>query len=176
MLKHSAAVLLSVVLLYGCTDTPTPTPPSTPSAPAPSPSSSSIEVATEGAINEETDETISAEPIPTWDEAAESAARDTAITAMTAFARPELSYDDWWAQLQPLLTQEAAETYVYTDPINIPVTKVTGDATVVESSSAYLALVDVDTNVGTYQVLMVRTDDTTPWLAGEFAPPPNLGP
>ncbi len=53
--------------------------------------------------------------------------------------------------------KEAAETYVDTDPINIPVTKVTGDATVTESSSAYLALVDVDTDVGSYQVLMART-------------------
>ena len=95
---------------------------------------------------------------------------------MTAFARPELSYDDWWAQLRPHLTQEAAETYVYTDPINVPASKVTGDATVLESSSAYLALVDVGTDVGTYQVLMVRSDGAAPWLASEFAPPPNLGP
>ena len=173
-MRHPSVVAaLLVILLSGCTTAPAPPP--APTEPPPM-SESPIEVASDGAINEDTDETISAAPVPVWDAAAEAAASDAAVEAMSAFAHPEMGYDEWFAQLRPHLTQDAAETYVYTDPINIPVTTVTGKAKVLESTSAYVAVVDVDTNVGEYQVLMLRTGIDGPWLAEEFAPPPELGP
>lgn len=176
-MKHLWVVAASLVmLLSGCTTAPAPTPAPTDPPSAPVVSASPYEMATDGAINEITEETISAEPMPVWDDTAEAAASDAAVGAMRAFARPDVGYDEWFAQLRPYLTQDAAETYVYTDPINIPVTTVTGDATVLESTSAYVAVVDVDTDVGQYQVLMLRTGADAPWLAAEFAPPPELGP
>lgn len=174
-MRHRCVVATALVmLLSGCTSSPAPAPPEilVPQVSSAVP----VEVATDGAINEDTDETISAEPVPVWDESAEAAASAAAVEAMTAFARPDMAYDQWFAQLRPHLSQDAAETYVYTDPINIPVTTITGEATVLESTSAYVAVVDVDTNVGEYQVLMLRTGATAPWLAAEFAPPPELGP
>lgn len=175
-MKKSILVAGLLVLVQGCTSTPELVPTNTPTTPAAVSMATPIEVATDGAINEDTDETVSAEPVPTWDVAAETAAINAATAALAAFARPDLSQEQWWAQLRPHLSQEAAETYVYTDPINVPVSAVTGTATALESSSAYLALVDVETDVGTYQVLMVRADGESPWLAQEFAPPPDLGP
>lgn len=180
-MRKSAAVVLAAVLLHGCTATPAPSPISEPSTTTsssphdphlPTP----VEVATDGAINDDTGETVTAEPVPIWDQESRDAAVEAASAALQAFAHPELSHEQWWAQLQPHLTQGAAETYVYTDPSNVPVTEVTDAATLVESSSAYLALVDVETDVGTYQVLVVRADGIAPWLAAEFSPPPNLGP
>lgn len=178
-MRKSAAVAVVAVMLCGCTATPEPlpTPESvTSSSPHDSPLPTPVEVATDGAINEDTNETVTAEPVPTWDQAASDAAAEAAVTALRAFAHPELPHEQWWAQLQPYLTQEAAETYVHTDPSNVPVREVTGNPTLVESSSAYLALVDIDTDVGTYQVLVVRADGTAPWLVAEFSPPPDLGP
>lgn len=172
------AILLAgtLIVLQGCTSTSDQVPASSPSTPAVASMTTPVEVATDGAINEDTDQTVFAEPVPTWDAAAEAAALKAATAALAAFARSDLSHEQWWAQLRPHLSQEAAETYVYTDPINVPVSAVTGAATALESSSAYLALVDVGTDVGTYQVLMVRADGDAPWLAQEFAPPPDLGP
>lgn len=175
-MRKTILVAGALILLQGCTSTPNQEPASNPSTPAVASMATQIEVATDGAINEDTDETVSAEPVPTWDKAAETAAITAGTAALAAFARPDLSQEQWWTQLRPHLTQEAAETYVYTDPINVPVSAVTGTATALESSSAYLALVDVETDVGTYQVLMVRADGEAPWLAQEFAPPPDQGP
>ncbi len=59
--------------------------------------------------------------------------------AVTAFARPDLSPEQWWAELVPMLTPAATEAYVGTDPAQVPAHEVTGEAWWGESPSSYLA-------------------------------------
>ena len=66
-----------------------------------------------GLVDEDTGETVEPQPVPEWDEASRVAVVDAAEAAMTAFARPDLDYDTWWAGVEPLLTPEAAEDYAY---------------------------------------------------------------
>lgn len=124
-----------------------------------------------GAVNDDTGEAVGEHVIPVWDDAARAAAIRTASAAMTAFARPHLEHDTWWAGLEPLLTYDAAVDYSYTDPANVPASEVTGRATVVGEASAYLASVQVPTDAGIYTVLLVRADGDAPWLVERLAPP-----
>lgn len=127
--------------------------------------------ALEGAVDEDTGETITPQAVPTWDDASRSAAIDTAESALTAFARPTLDHATWWAELSPLLTQQAQLDYSYVDPANVPATAVTGEGAITDETSAYVATVAVPTDAGTYDVLLTRTDALEPWLASRFTPP-----
>lgn len=124
-----------------------------------------------GVIDEHTGETIQPQPAPTWDAAAQTAATDAAQTAMTAFARPTLDYDTWWSDLSPLLTQQAQQDYSYVDPANVPASIVTGPGVLVDETSAYVALVEVPTDAGTYTLVLTRDSAAAPWLTSRFTPP-----
>ncbi len=130
--------------------------------------------APDGAIDEDTGETITAQPVPTWDEQSRADVTEAARTAMAAFARPSLDYTTWWAELSPLLTQQAHQDYAYVDPANVPATTVTGPARVVDETSAYVASVEVPTDVGAYTLVLTRTDAAAPWLASRFTPPEGV--
>lgn len=103
-------------------------------------------------------------PQPTDDAASARAALDVGTAAVTAFARPDLPPDRWWAQLRPLLTPAALEAYAGTDPAEVPARAVTGPAWSGESASPYLALTFVPTDAGEYAVLLVRDGGGAPWL------------
>ena len=90
---------------------------------------------------------------------------------MAAFARPGLDYDTWWAELTPLLTQQAQQDYAYVDPANVPASAVTGPGVLVDERSAYVADVEVPTDAGTYTLVLTRTDAAAPWLTSRFTPP-----
>lgn len=122
-------------------------------------------------IDEDTGETVVAQPVPTWDPATREAAVDAAEAALTAFARPNLDYDTWWAELEPLLTPRAAADYAYVDPANVPATTVTGPGQLVDDTSAYVAHVQVPTDVGPYTVVVLRADGAAPWLTSRITPP-----
>ncbi|CED90071.1 hypothetical protein [Actinomyces succiniciruminis] len=151
--------------------------PATPAATAPSgaatdiarPDPSLFTLAPEGSVNEDTGQTISPDPA-VWDEESRAAAIAAAEAALEAFAHPELDYDTWWAGLDPHLTQEAAEAYVYVDPANIPVHELTGSGTIIEDASAYVATVKIPTDAGRYDVLVIRTSGSAPWLASRIVP------
>ena len=96
------------------------------------------------------------------------------FSTVAAFARPSLDYDTWWAELSPLLTQQAQQDYAYVDPANVPATGVTGPAAVVDETSAYVASVEVPTDVGTYTLVLTRVDAASPWLASRFTPPEGV--
>ena len=92
---------------------------------------------------------------------------------MRAFARPRLSAEAWWKDLQPLLSAEAATAYAGTDPAQVPARAVTGRPALVDQRSAYLAGVEVPTTAGTYRVLLSRKGAGTPWLVERLTPPRN---
>lgn len=105
--------------------------------------------------------------------AAEESKTDAAAAAeavVTAFARPDLPEAEWWNGLLPHLSQEGATAYEGTLPSNIPVTAVTGDATVLEGATDVIVLVAVPTDAGPYIVTLTRSDALQPWLAERIRP------
>lgn len=103
-------------------------------------------------------------PPPTDDAASVDAASAVASAAVTAFARPDVDADLWWAELSPLLSPAATTAYASTDPSLVPARAVTGPPRTGESPSSYLATVFVPTDAGEYAVLLVREGGGAPWL------------
>ena len=169
----AAVVVLALSACSGQGESPSPT--TSPPAPAASTTTpldlGQFTPAPSGAVDEDTGETIDPQPVPTWDGPSRAAAVDAAQTAMAAFARPGLDYDTWWAELTPLLTQQAQQDYAYVDPANVLASAVTGPGALVDETSAYVANVEVPTDAGTYTLVLTRTDAAAPWLAGRFTPP-----
>jgi hypothetical protein len=161
-----AAVLTSALLLTGCTD-------ASPSSTTSTPPTQAPPTAAGGSDHDEV--LPEPPPSPTWDPASREEATDAATAAMTAFARPRLDAQVWWAQLSPLLTPAAAAAYAATDPRNVPARSVTGSAELVDDSSAYLALVEVPTDAGDYVVLLAREGQDDPWLVERLLPPAQAG-
>ena len=103
-------------------------------------------------------------PAATDDATSDQAALAAGAAAVTAFARPDVSAEEWWAELQPLLSPTAVEAYAGTDPAEVPARAVIGPPWQGESDSPYLALTFVPTDVGDYAVLLVRDGGGAPWL------------
>lgn len=166
--------LAAALVLVGCTGQdvgPVPTPPvsSPPSTPV-MPGLDQFTPPPSGLVDEDTGETVDPQPVPEWDEASRTAVIEAAQAAMTAFARPDLDYDTWWAGAEPLLTPAAAEDYAYVDPANIPVRKVTGEGFIISDASAYVATVEVPTDAGRYQLVLNRKNSNAPWLVSRITP------
>ena len=127
-----------------------------------------------GAINQDTGETIGVQAVPTWDAASRAAVTAAAATALTAFARPDLSYEQWWTALRPHLSAPAQVDYAYVDPASVPAKDVTGAAQIVDESSAYVAQVQVPTDVGIYTLVLSRADADAAWLTERITPPAGV--
>lgn len=128
-----------------------------------------------GLIDEDTGETVEPAPVPQWDDASRAAVVEAAESALRAFARPDLDYDTWWAELEPLLTAQAAEDYAYVDPANIPIRQLTGPGVIIDDTSAYVATIEVPSDVGRYHVVLTRKDAAAPWLASRITPVEQAG-
>lgn len=126
-------------------------------------------------VDEHSGETLTPQPVARWDDASRAAVIRAAETAMATFARPDLDYKTWWLKLEPLLTTDAAETYVYVDPANIPVRKVTGKGVIFHDTSAYVATVEVPTDAGRYHLLLIRESGDAPWLVSRITPVQESG-
>ena len=164
-----AAAAAGVMMVAGCSSDPEPAPsPTTASVTEPAPPP---EVLDGPGTNEDTGELVTTSPVPEWDQASRTSALEAAGDVMAAFARPDLPFDQWWAQLQPMLDQQASRDYSYMDPSVIPVTTVTGEGTLLDEDSAYIARVAVPTDAGEYIVLMSRQDANAPWLTSRITPP-----
>ncbi len=127
--------------------------------------------APQGAVDEDTGETITPQPVASWDAASRTAVVEAAQAAMTAFARPGLDPQTWWAELAPLLTQQGQQDYAYVDPANVPASAVTGAGSLVQDTSAYAAVVEIPTDAGVYALTLTRADAHSPWLVARFTPP-----
>jgi len=95
---------------------------------------------------------------------------EAATEAMKAFAQPQLSADDWWAQMLPLLSQQGGVAYEGTDPAQIPAHQVTGAAIVLTDSTDVSLIVQVPTDVGPYNITLTRPNASAPWLADRIRP------
>ena len=185
----AVATALAAAALAGCSDdgsasspTPAPTAPATSSA-SPSPQATTTPVRPDpdrfthppsGLVDEDTGETITPEAVPQWDADSRATALRAAEAVMSAFARPDLSHDQWWTGLEPLLSAQARIDYAYVDPANVPATQVTGTAELAEESSAYIARVQVPTDIGTYTLILSRADAEAGWLAERITPPEEV--
>lgn len=159
----AAAIASGALLLAGCTSPDAQQPAATSTT---SPSSTATFAPDQPDVSDDQD--LVDEPA-----AAEQSKADaiTAATAtMTAFARPDLSEAEWWNGLLPHLSQEGAAAYEGTLPENIPVTAVTGDATVLEGATDVIVLVEVPTDAGAYVITLTRSDASQPWLAERIRP------
>lgn len=124
----------------------------------------------ETVVDSESGEVMSQEPVPEWDKTSQREAVNAAIDATSAFAQPDLSQDEWFEELEPYLTADAAESHSFTDPANVPVSDVTGPGELIDDTSAYLGVVSVPTDAGDYHVTVVREDGESEWLVSELTP------
>lgn len=187
------AAILSLVLLAGCAapadqHNPTPAPSSaadtstrandpapigdedTTPQPVTIPDLDQFTPAPTGQIDEHSGETVTAEPVPTWDTAAQAEALTAATKAMKTFARPHLDYTSWWADFAPLVTPSASESFSYIDPANISPTKVTDDPSVKVATSAYVVTIEVPTDTGPWHIVLTRRMGGAPWLVASMTP------
>jgi hypothetical protein len=111
---------------------------------------------------------------PVSDAASDAAAVDLAANAMAAFARPQVSAQQWWSDLSPLLSDAARLAYTGTDPANVPVRAVTGQAALLPSATGYLATAEVPTDAGTWTLLLTRPGQNAPWTVERFTPPAGI--
>jgi len=117
----------------------------------------------------------SAQPQPsysplTFQAADRAAARQQALAAMRAYARPHRSPKTWWAGLAPHLSAAAQSDYTGTDPSQILAARITGPATLTPASLPALARVAVPTDAGIYLVLLARSPGQG-WTVERITPP-----
>jgi len=98
-----------------------------------------------------------------------------AETALRTFSRPTLDHTTWWAELEPLLTRQAAVDYAYVDPANIPRFKAIGRGFIVLDESPHAATVEIPTDSVRYQIVLTRRDATAPWLTSRITPIAEVG-
>lgn len=85
---------------------------------------------------------------------------DFAVRFMKTFARPSRTVNSstWWNRVAAMLTDDAADDYLGTDPALVPFRKVTGPASLIanhdDSDGFWLQKVAVPTDAGTYTVLV----------------------
>lgn len=169
-----AVVTLLALTTAGCTTNASnyPTPTETSSSATPRiPHPTNLPTVPPGYVDTETGETITPAPVANWSDDDRLAAVDAATKAMTAFARPSLDRETWWAELSPLLTSQARADYAYLQPQVIPASSVIAIGTLTDDESAYVAHVDVPTDAGTYTVVLTRQDGASSWLVARFTPP-----
>lgn len=102
---------------------------------------------------------------------AASEAEDRATAFLRAFARTDLAQDAWWTGIEGYFTPQARAIYEATDVANVPVSSVVEDSArfLEDTSTPYRTEVAVDTDAGTYTVVLVRADGA--WLVERATPP-----
>jgi len=107
----------------------------------------------------------------TPDPAATADAVARAGAFLVAFARTDLPQDQWWAVIAPYFTSSsAAEVYHWTDVANVTAHDVDpAGATLLPTSTSYIAQVAVPAADGTWTVRLVRVGSQ--WQVERAAPP-----
>ncbi|ALD13726.1 hypothetical protein [Clavibacter capsici] len=109
-----------------------------------------------------------AEPEPTADAASQGSALAAADRVMRTYAQPGIAEAEWERQMTPLLSQRGAVAFVPTIPSRLTAHAVTGAGTIMPAPTAYALIVRVPTDDGDYDVALVRSSPTAPWLADEI--------
>lgn len=144
-------------------------------SPASSPSASPAITPSVLPTGEDFDTPAPASAEAVWDDASRAGAIVQADAVMAAFAQPTLAYEEWWAQLSPLMSTEGQEKYSAVDPANIPVSQVLGTGSSVDEFTPYIARIAIPTDVGTYVVVLSREGaDPTSWRGETITPPQDL--
>lgn len=95
----------------------------------------------------------------------------------SAFSERGLPHAAWWAQLKPLLSPAAAAVYVYDDPRNLPVMKLTGPAAVAAKAPdqpKFTVEVVIPTDKGVFRLDLERHTLKSPWLLYAIKFPPGV--
>jgi hypothetical protein len=87
--------------------------------------------------------------------------RAAATRFVQAWLQRSLSSQDWHAALVPLITQSLAESLEGVDPVVVPATRVTGDATVALRSDLY-ALLTLPVDSGAVELGLLKQNNV--WL------------
>lgn len=162
-LTFAALCLTGLLGLSACADANTRTP-----AASVGPTNGSAQTSGEAPAPPHDD--VTPDTAPEASATSRQAAIAAADTAVTAFARPELGYQEWINGLYPLLTQSGAAAYEDTDPENIPVHQITGPGTILDGSTEVALAVQVPTDAGIYNVTLSRAKPDAPWLADQIRP------
>jgi len=93
-----------------------------------------------------------------------------AVDALTAYGRRDLSYDEWFAQLQPFLDETAVDAYATVNPSRIPAFTIDGPGETADVTTTH-AVVDVATSVGRYTIELRRDDASAEWSVTRIQPP-----
>lgn len=162
-LVPGTVILLLATLLAGCSGNATP--PDGVAAATQSPTSTNP-------INPTppTDTGATVAPVPEADSDSQGAAIGAATAALTAYAQPELPYQEWINGLYPYLTQTGAAAYEDTDPARIPVREVTGPGIILPASTEVALIVQLPTDAGNYNVSLSRPNADAAWLADRIRP------
>ena len=94
-----------------------------------------------------------------------------------AFSERGLPYAAWWTKLKPLLSDSAQAVYVYDDPRNIPVMKLTAPLSLAAKAPdqpRYTAEVVVPTSKGEFRLDLERHTVGSPWLLYAIKFPPGV--
>jgi hypothetical protein len=94
-----------------------------------------------------------------------------AVHVMKLFCQRHLKREEWFAQLEPYLTEQAAIDFSYTQPYKVRFTKVIDEGKVVPTDSAWLARIHVNTDSGIYLVVVTRTTPDRQWRVARIIPP-----
>ena len=155
---------VALITLSGCAASPSAIATAQPTA-----SRTAHPTASPAAADSGDDSTQQSQPTHALAPAAAKTAAKIATTVMSLYARPSSSAESWIAGLDPYLTQDAAAAFAGTDPSTIPAHQVTGTAQILPASTAEGALVDVPTDAGTYQLLLLKNGSG--WLVDQIIPP-----
>lgn len=172
-----AGAVATALMVGGCTSTAAPSGSSaipTTAETSSEPDFSSLAPYPSGHVDEDSGETYNPVTPAQWDAGSRAEATKAAETAMTAFARHDLSREDWWANLSPLLTSTAQDAYAYVVPESVPARKVTGPAAITDDGSALVAVIEVPTDVGLYSITVNRADGDAPWQVARLTPPDGI--
>jgi hypothetical protein len=167
-MKRALTALAALLVCTACA----PVSSSTPTEPSPSASAASPATLSAGGKPQAPGGTAPATLGIAWDEASKTAALETATKAMTLYARPTVTDKQWIQELGQVLTAQATADYQYVDPANIPVTRITGTGQLrIDENNGFGCHVVFPTDVGDYDVQLLRGAADKPWQVNRFTPP-----